>query len=165
MFLEIIVLGGYVLQRYGSLRGTHDVDTLSRLDDTIKELISDVGLQTVDNDKWLNDDARTMFFFDESLPEGWEERARKEKPVFVGDHGCLIAYPLSKRDLMLTKLFALFTRKTSDIDKDIKDLKTLKIEFKEILDAVPDLHEMLSQHHSLKRSPEAIERFLSFLES
>ena len=148
MSIDLIVCGGIVIQRvYLSLRDTHDVDSLTLLDDFVKDAVAEVGQEFLgaeagNTETWINDDAVQFFSFDEILPENWQDRAREQEAIYAGEG--LRIYPLARRDLILTKLFGFFTRFRADKDKDIKDLKLLGWSSEEVREAADDLFAMLS---------------------
>ena len=86
--------------RYGGER-SQDVDVMYRLKDTLKVAAANIAKETGDDEHWFNDDAVTFYNFDQTLPDDWQARALSED---------LKLHPLARRDLILTKLFGVFSR-------------------------------------------------------
>jgi hypothetical protein len=141
---KIIAYGGYVIQSLYGGGNTRDVDSMSDLSDlnhAIKK-INQSKLGGNEDHQWMNDDGMKFFFFHETLPEGWEERSFEQNPIFIGKS--LTIYPLSRRDMGLTKLFGMMSRGGWDYMKDLESLRDhLKFDKDEIIALVEDLLVML----------------------
>lgn len=140
--LTLVVCGGFVVHlRYGG-NASKDIDSITRLSASAKQLIQNIAHRHHLAEDWLNDDVSTFFHFDKLLPSGWKERALNEAPIF--DSHILKIYPLCKRDFILTKLFAVFSRGSWQFIKDLKALRdTVKVDTDEAISCVDDLERML----------------------
>ncbi len=139
---KVIICGGLVIHTCYSGDASMDIDSVDRLQDTLKDLVAKVAASSEVNHEWFNDHASEFFDFDTLLPKGWRKRALKQVPVFSGKHISLL--PLERRDLILTKLFAVFSRGSWEIMKDIKALSThMKASQEELLGCTDDLFSML----------------------
>ena len=140
--VSVVVCGGLVIEICYGGDGSRDVDALDRLSVDLKRAVEKIAEQTGNDPAWFNDHAVQFFSFDKSLPTGWRDRAYSEDPIFVGVN--LILYPLARRDLILTKLFAVFSRGGWEILKDIfalsENIGASTIELNECID---DLEKML----------------------
>lgn len=154
-FLDLIVLGGFVLQMNYSNAGqryTGDIDTLTKLTKETENLIREVGEEnsfalpggTLQYANWINNHVR-HFDLHEKLPVGWEERARQEKWIYKGEN--LILYPLSRRDLLLTKLYAILNdgsgRSVDAQAQDAEDFLALSPTHHELASLFPNVRKML----------------------
>lgn len=140
--VHVVVCGGLVIEvQYGG-PGSRDIDSLDALSGELKDAVEKIADEKGLDATWFNDHAVKFFEFDKTLPAGWRERALDEDPVFSGAH--LKLYPLCRRDLILTKLFGVFTRGGWDILKDVAALtNNIGVSESELEDCVNDLHRML----------------------
>ena len=140
--VSVVVCGGLVIEICYGGDGSRDVDALDRITGDLKRAVEKIAEQTGNDPAWFNDHAVQFFSFDENLPSGWRERAYAEDRIFVGTN--LVLYPLARRDLILTKLFAVFSRGGWEILKDIFALsKNIGTSIDELNDCADDLERML----------------------
>lgn len=145
--LEAVVCGSMVVKLvWGRSLPTADIDLITRLEQNVKLAVIEAGEAMLGAEAgnaiyWLND-AVTSWRFDEKLPAGWLERAKNEDPLYEGKR--LILRRLSDRDLALTKIYAIFTRGSAGVLKDVKDLKVMGLSSDEVLDLLPDAAKMLA---------------------
>ncbi len=139
---SVIVCGGLVIHlRYGGVRSL-DIDSMTYLQQRLGVAIRSIAEKTGEDENWFNDDAVKFYNFDQTLPEGWEDRSWQEEPIFAGKF--LKLYPLAKRDLILTKLFGVFSRGGWLFLKDLHAIKkNIGASEDDIIKCVDDLYRML----------------------
>ncbi|MCX6127704.1 MAG: hypothetical protein NTX25_01410 [Proteobacteria bacterium] len=121
--VEIIVCGGFIVDRRYGFRTSDDLDVLSpgynlylaTAANSIRDRWPEVNVSL----NWLNWAASENLGVDKGLSPGWETRALAAGTLFEGDKGCLKVYGLAKADLVATKLAAYVS---DERKKDLDDL-------------------------------------------
>jgi hypothetical protein len=155
----IIVCGGIVIELRYKGEPTIDVDTVEPLEESVKTAISTVGREHNLQPNWLND-APVLFEFGKFMPDGWRDRALAEEPLYEGTG--LTLYPLSKKDMVITKLAAAVDRSGFEGIKDVRAVTDcIGVTAQEIETWLPDIQKLVVGGGT--QSLEKIKEILSIL--
>lgn len=111
---ELVIMGSFALELHHIYlsRSTNDIDTLIRIDDELTEEIEIVADELDLNSNWISDDCSSI----SPLPKGFEERL-----ILITSHSHIKIQVLSLKDIIATKISALYSRGHTDL-KDLEDL-------------------------------------------